>query len=656
MNEEMTIKRPWVKKAAIIFFIVMLILTFFSNTIMNYSLPMVSVQYIKEGQISTTIRGSGTVEAIGNYEVMINQSRKINSVLVQPGDTVNVGDALFSLEDKESDELKMARDTLDDLNLQYQKMLINLLSVDYTGENRNIERVRQSLEESITKREENKASKQQVDNAELALNIEKHKVSELTEELNELQTELNDYSGATDESLRSLKRQIDDKERQIDDADSARVSNPVSLSSLKLELKRLREDYDLLIAKYPDYDSVSTELQDSKVQLQNAEKELSDAEKNNAADDVLNPLKEKVASLRNEVNELKNKLSSYSELTSLLRRIDDKEYEIENYEPYLEGPSVDVEQLEIELERLEDDYEDMRDKNKDYERLNKKIENKKDDLSETNDLLETMQKTYDNLVTKHEEWKAADKEAATLQNNLEDLLFGFEQKKEEDEKTSAISNLDFEKLKKDIDEQKSLIDEMEADAVDGKVVADQAGIIKSINISAGGTTAPNMTIAVIEVSGRGYSLSFSTTKEQSEKVAVGDEAKVEENNVSATLKQIKNDFTNPGENKILTFLLEGEVESGDIYSLSVTKESRDYDFIIPSSALHSDSNGYFVLTVTSKRTPFGSRYMTKRVSVEVLAEDDQNVAVSGNIRQGEYVITTSTKLLEPGMQIRMANE
>ena len=47
MNEKETKKkREWVKNAAIVFLSIMLVLTFFSNTIMNYSLPEVATQYV----------------------------------------------------------------------------------------------------------------------------------------------------------------------------------------------------------------------------------------------------------------------------------------------------------------------------------------------------------------------------------------------------------------------------------------------------------------------------------------------------------------------------------------------------------------------------------------------------------------------------------
>ena len=66
MNEKAGKRRDWVKNAAIVFLTIMLILTFFSNTIMNYSLPEVAIQYIQSGTITSKVRGTGTVQSCGN--------------------------------------------------------------------------------------------------------------------------------------------------------------------------------------------------------------------------------------------------------------------------------------------------------------------------------------------------------------------------------------------------------------------------------------------------------------------------------------------------------------------------------------------------------------------------------------------------------------
>lgn len=118
-------RREWVKNAAIIFLSVMLVLTFFSNTFMNYSLPEVAAQYVQSGTITAKIRGTGTVESGDPYNVKITETRTISSVLVKTGDKVVKGDPLFLLEDKESKELTDAQAALDKAMLDFELALLS---------------------------------------------------------------------------------------------------------------------------------------------------------------------------------------------------------------------------------------------------------------------------------------------------------------------------------------------------------------------------------------------------------------------------------------------------------------------------------------------------------------------------------------------------
>ena len=98
----------------------------------------------------------------------------------------------------------------------------------------------------------------------------------------------------------------------------------------------------------------------------------------------------------------------------------------------------------------------------------------------------------------------------------------------------------------------------------------------------------------------------------------------------------------------------GDVTAGAELTISVGQKSANYDYIIPSSAIRSDSNGSFVLRVESKSSPLGNRYFAKRVNVEVIASDDNNSAVTGSLNYGDYVITTASAPIKSGDQVRMA--
>lgn len=117
-------RKDKIKNITIIFLLVMLILTFFSNTIMNYSLVEVSTQQVTSGSITSKVRGSGAVEASENYSVTIDQTRKIATVNVKKEAEVATGDLLFTLEDTDSDELDAAKKSLNEAQAAYESAVL----------------------------------------------------------------------------------------------------------------------------------------------------------------------------------------------------------------------------------------------------------------------------------------------------------------------------------------------------------------------------------------------------------------------------------------------------------------------------------------------------------------------------------------------------
>ena len=49
----------------------------------------------------------------------------------------------------------------------------------------------------------------------------------------------------------------------------------------------------------------------------------------------------------------------------------------------------------------------------------------------------------------------------------------------------------------------------------------------------------------------------------------------------------------------------------------------------------------------------GTRYYAVRRSVEVIASDDRRSAITGDVYEYEYVVTTSTKPIQEGQQVRL---
>ena len=251
-------RREWVKTAAIIFLAVLLVLTFFSNTIMNASLPEVATQQVTQGTINAKIRASGTITANETYNVKLAQSRKIESVKCKVGQAVNAGDVLFVLEAQESDELKAAKTDLEAKELDYQKSLI-------TASNDSAQEDRDAYNEALTIYNQYSS----MDASQIAIEKAKaeKKLNELTKDSERAQKELtnaqNDeeytkISGeisALEATLEPLKTAKDKAEKALDDMDQPVPSSGTTSKKLNDLIKSTQKDINTILDSNPDHSS-----------------------------------------------------------------------------------------------------------------------------------------------------------------------------------------------------------------------------------------------------------------------------------------------------------------------------------------------------------------------------------------------------------------
>ncbi|MDE7053218.1 MAG: HlyD family efflux transporter periplasmic adaptor subunit, partial [Oscillospiraceae bacterium] len=261
----------------------------------------------------------------------------------------------------------------------------------------------------------------------------------------------------------------------------------------------------------------------------------------------------------------------------------------------------------------------------------------------------TKEEDLKTLQEKQTAYKAALDTISAKNRELETALTGKDIDKQ-------LDNLDLQTLSLKIQKQQELIDKYRKDSVDAEITSPVSGVISAINVSAGKESNPDQPMAVIDVVDRGYIIKIPVTNEQSKQVAVGDTAEVTNyywgSEINAVLESIAPDPSSAGQKKLLVFRVSGDIEAGTNITLSVGQRSAPFDSIVPKSAIREDANGKFVLIVTSKNTPMGNRYTATRVDVNVIAEDDTSVAVTG-IAANDYVITTSSKPVDAGSQVRM---
>lgn len=109
-------RRKKVVRAMIAFVVVLAVLTFFSNTIMNLTIPKVMGTYATRGNLSYSNSARGTISVDNKTEVKGIDGRVVDQVMVTNYDVVKKGDVILTLKSvEESEDLEAKKDELKQL-------------------------------------------------------------------------------------------------------------------------------------------------------------------------------------------------------------------------------------------------------------------------------------------------------------------------------------------------------------------------------------------------------------------------------------------------------------------------------------------------------------------------------------------------------------
>ena len=692
--KEKSKKRELIKTIAIVFLAVLLVLTFFSQTIMNRSLPEVATQMASSGTINAKIRGSGTVSANESYEVNINQTREVRSVCVKVGDKVETGDLLFVLGDIESQELQTAQEALDNARLSYQKRVLEL-SKTYATEDQNVKVIREDLEEAYAQRDANYVTDEQVSYAkgdlasaksvlsqiELALkelNAQqsdseeyteaKAKVTELESKIRELETSIKSYETEIEGYRQQLNEAggssdaqaaVADAQKAVNDAKSKWANDYAANSSVYQAMlsnveQYYREDRGEYIPALSSSATITVDAfmqQDSYVRtyLANVAAAGSDGDEDqtrtaaSTAEEsrvygILYADQQAIETANKALEEAQRAASSANNTAwNQQKAIQDK---ISAAQSSRSAAESELRTAQADLSSASNANAQLKDQIRQQEAFQRQQEAQ----------ITTLESALAELQEKQTAYKAALDTVSAKERELENALSGKDIDKQ-------LNNLDLQTMSLEIQKYEEQVEKYRKESVDAEITSPVSGVVTAISVSAGKETTPDAAMATIDVVDRGYTIKIPVTNEQAKNVKVGDTAEITNyywggNDITATLEQIASDPSSAGQKKLLVFRITGEIEAGTNISLSIGQRSTVMDTIIPKSALREDSNGKFVFVITSKSTPLGNRYTATRVDVQVIGEDDTSAAVSG-LSQNDYVITTSSKPLDAGSQVRM---
>ena len=572
MSEQNRNKREWVKTAAIIFLSIMLVLTFFSNTIMNYSLPEVATQYVQPDTITAKIRGNGIIESKDPYSVTMKGVRKVESVEVRVGDKVQKGDVLCILSAEDSQELTQAKAVLKAAQDAYDAALLNVTDaaiLQNGGKNVSVDTYKKTVI----------ALQQEIDTAEAAVTKLETDIAQLEQWGAALTTQISITPSNNADTTQETKA-VNEAKAAISAADLAIQAAINEQNRSKNEQTKLQAQLDAETGKEDGGDAeVIAGLQ----QALSEEVAKEATAKQTESDETVKKADAEYALTVAQIA-LDNKIAS-----------GDTSGELANLQNQLNENTV-------------------------------KLFHARNDLT-----------AKQAIVTEKKEALAEYTANFQISQNLSVLL-------------------------EDISTAQAEVDKLTAEVGASEIVAPISGTIMEVRVTSGKET-PNdggneNVLFTMQPQGDGFTMSFSVTNDQAKRLSVGDVAEPVNawryDNMQIVLESIRPDRSNPSENKMLTFSISGEnVVAGQSLNVSVGQKSAQYDLVVPNSAIREDNSGKFILIIEAKNAPIGTRYTATRVDVQVVASDDTKSAITGALYGYEYVITTSTKPIQPGQQVRL---
>lgn len=622
----MTNRKDKIKNITIIFLLIMLVLTFFSNTIMNYSLVEVSTQQVTSGSITTKVRGSGSVEASESYSVTIEQTRKIATVNVKKNAEVSAGDLLFTLEDSDSDELDAAKKSMNDAQAAYETAV--LASGITVAERQSIENGKGS---SLTDKQNQIASaNQRVTDAQAAVNAAQANVDKIKAQIDALGNSVQDTTA---------------EEKAVLDAEKRNSDAQDNLANVEANYTPVKTAYDSAASAYSNAEDAYNEA----VSVYNEAEAAYDKKKTAYSD-----AKKAYNDLSSLADTDQKKIDAKNTMDAAKSAMDAAESTKSSYESAMNKAKRQKDNSLSSLNTYQDSLNKVQGT---YDSAKSAANNTKVALNNANYKLSVKKLTgnnteaANNLQAQLNTASAALTDATTALNNATN-----DAKKVTDKINGEVSiRAAYETLK----EAREEVAKQEKKSIGTEITSPIAGMVTDIAVTAGTTVNANDVMMTIQPENKAYILQFSVTENQAKKIKVGDQAEVVNNwygkDISAVVSSIRRDPQNRA-NNIVICELKGEVGVGDNYTLSIGQQSSNYDNIVPTSAIREDSNGKFILIIESKSTPLGNRYYARRVDVDVITSDDTKSAVTGALEGYEYVITTTTKPIKENEQVRLASE
>lgn len=584
-------------KVLICFLVVMGILTFFSNTIMNMTLTQVSTQQVYSATLSSISRTSGTAHAYTEMEVKAKNDLTIGSVEVWLYQDVNEGDVLALLKQpdpEEQTELEQAKKELEEMEKQmsYEARRPSENS-DFYDLEMSVYDAKLAVDRAQKDLENIKNKDKLISQTKTDISTIEGQITSLNKDKNALESKQQEAESQREmiaEEMAPYQKQLDRANEDVDDADMACENAKASLSIAQADLEACVKDPSNPAFDQDVLDMCTMAVSDAQMEVSNAQQQLKDAR------DRVNEILAEMETLTKQYNDADAKVNS------ILNQITDKDSAIEKKQEELEKKKMDLEE---------------------YEALPTQAEAERA-LKDAKHSLTVMEKSLSDAK----------------------INAGISSEQAEDSKKEQ---------EKQLEELRKKVEKLEAQYTETEITAPISGNIIAINVERNGNVMKDEVMFVIADMDSGFYMECSVSKSEASNMYIGSEVKADYCD-RAFVESMRPDPSNPMESMILRISLEAYyIQPGaTTINCTISTSNRSYENVVPKGAVQQDSDGNFIYILVTKNSPLGERYIAKKVPVKILAQDATSCAIDGAGISYAYCIIRTEKPIENGEQVRLA--
>ncbi len=562
-------RRKIIVRIMVAFVAALALLTFFSNTIMNLTIPKVMGEYATRGNLAYTNTASGTIKVENETKLTGVEGRTIDQVLVTNYDTVEVGDVIATLKPVENtDDLE----TLQDKLTQLQRDKEYAEREPDTNDLSTYETAVDTAQESLTTAQEGLTASQ---NKQATIDAADSTILDQSAQLATFQSAL-DYATAE-------KAGYEDQIKTIDDA----------ISPLSTQL--------LVYQSYGYAITVEEETGYYRFTASTGETESDPI----ITDPTTWTDEEKIRDLCFQINQY------IDAKVPLQEGLDAAQADIDSNSSAVAACELAITNAQTAKEAAEE-------------------------LPSVSDAQKLVDQAQTTLSTAQQSLSDAQVNAGIEADKAQDAA---------DDRDKEIAELEVE------------IAELEEKIGQTEIKATAAGYVYNLSIEEGTVMDKNQTIGyIIPEYDRECTATFSFPTDVASRLNIGDEMDVTAGYVdSCVIINIKPDPENPREYKQVKCKIDDSYAfPGEAITVRADKSNKDYECVIPSSAVNKDNSGTFVYQIIGSSSPLGDKYTVKRVDVTVQDDDGTYAAISGEkLDKDAMIVVRSEKPLEDGERVRL---